>query len=139
MKEIPRMNRTFAAVCGAVVVSTALIGAQGKPAGEGNSGDNSNSASAATVTFTGCLNPGSNSDSFYLTSAKQKGVKNADKSIKILPASDKVKLEQFLTREVEVTGTIDQVESAPADKADAAAKARTLTVTKAKVRNDSCG
>lgn len=132
------MNRTFAAVCGAVVMSTALIGAQGKPAGDGNSGDNSNSASAATVTFTGCLNPGSNADSFYLTSAKQKGVKNADKSIKILPANDKVKLEQFLTREVELTGTIDQAEGAKADKADAA-KARTLTVTKAKVRNDSCG
>lgn len=132
------MNRTFAAVCGAVVMSTALIGAQGKPAGDGNSGDNSNNASAATVTFTGCLNPGSNADSFYLTSAKQKGVKNADKSIKILPANDKVKLEQFLTREVELTGTIDQAEGAKADKADAA-KARTLTVTKAKVRNDSCG
>ena len=133
------MNRTFAAVCGAVVMTTAFISAQAKPAGDGNSGDNNNSASAATVTFTGCLNPGSNADSFYLTSAKQKGVKNADKSIKILPANDKVKLEQFLTREVELTGTIDQAEGAPADKADAAAKARTLTVTKAKVRNDSCG
>ena len=132
------MNRTFAAVCGAVLVSTALMGAQGKPAGEGNSGENSNSASAASVTFTGCLNPGSNADSFYLTSAKQKGVKNADKSIKIVPANQKVKLDQFLTREVELTGTIDQADAAAADK-EGAAKPRTLTVTKAKVRNDSCG
>ena len=132
------MNRTFAAVCGAVLLSTALIGAQGKPAGDGNSGENTNSASAATVTFTGCLNPGSNSDSFYLTSAKQKGVKNADKSLKIVPANPKVKLDQFLLGEVELTGTVDQT-AAGADKADNAAKARTLTVTKAKLRNQSCG
>ena len=105
------MNRTFVAVCGAMLVSTALIGAQAKPAGEGNSGENNNSASAATVTFTGCLNPGSNADSFYLTSAKQKGAKNADKSVKVVPANPKVKLDQFLTNEVELTGTIDQAEA----------------------------
>jgi hypothetical protein len=138
MKEMSRMNRTFAAVCGAVLVSTTLIGAQGRPAGESHSGDNSNSASAASVTFTGCLNPGSNADSFYLTSAKQKGVKNADKSVKVVPANPKVKLDQFLTREVELVGTLDQPDAASADTADGA-KARTLTVTKAKVRNDSCG
>jgi hypothetical protein len=138
MKEISRMNRTFLAVCGAVLVSTALVGAQAKPAGEGNSGENNNNASTATVTFTGCLNPGSNSDSFYLTSAKQKGVKNADKSVKVVPANPKVKLDQFLTREVELVGTLDQPDAASADTADGA-KARTLTVTKAKVRNDSCG
>ena len=133
------MNRTFVAVCGAMLVSTALIGAQAKPAGEGNSGENNNSASAATVTFTGCLNPGSNADSFYLTSAKQKGAKNADKSVKVVPANPKVKLDQFLTNEVELTGTIDQAEAPSTDNADGAAKARTLTVTKAKVRRDSCG
>ena len=133
------MNRTFAAVCGAVLVSTALIGAQGKPAGEGNSGENNNSASAVTVTFTGCLNPGSNSDSFYLTSAKQKGVKSSDKSLKVLAANPKVKLAQFLTSEVEVTGTIDPADAPAADKADGTTKARTLTVTKAKLRNQFCG
>ena len=133
------MNRTFAAVCGAVLVSTALIGAQGKPAGDGNSGENSSSASAATVTFTGCLNPGSNSDSFYLTSAKQKGVKNADKSLKVVPANPKVKLDSFVLGEVELTGTVDQAEAPSADKTDGAAKARTLTVTKAKLRQQSCG
>lgn len=132
------MNRTFVAVCGAVLMSTALMGAQQKPAVEGNSGENNNSASAATVTFTGCLNPGSNADSFYLTNAKQKGVKNADKSLKVVPANPKVKLDQFLLGEVEVIGTVDQPEAA-ADKADGAAKARTLTVTKAKLRQQSCG
>jgi hypothetical protein len=130
------MNRTFVAVCGAVLVSTALVGAQAKPSGEGNSSESNNSASAASVTFTGCLNPGSSADSFYLTSAKQKGVKNADKSLKVVPANPKVKLDQFVTGEVELTGTIDQAE-APA--ADAAAKARTLTVTKVKLRQQACG
>jgi hypothetical protein len=139
MKEISRMNRTFLAVCGAVLVSTALVSAQAKPAGEGNSGENNNNASTATVTFTGCLNPGSNSDSFYLTSAKQKGVKNADKSLKIVPANPKVKLDPFVLGEVELTGTVDQPEAPSADNTDGAAKARTLTVTKAKLRNPSCG
>jgi len=129
------MNRTFAAVCGAVVVSTALIGAQGKPAGDGNSGENSSSASAATVTFTGCLNPGSNSDSFYLTSAKQKGVKNADKSLKIV-AAPKVKLEPFVAGEVEVTGNVDAADTAAAS---GSSKVRTLTVTRVKLRNQYCG
>jgi hypothetical protein len=133
------MNRTFAAVCGAVLVSTALIGAQSKPAGENNGGENNNGASAATVTFTGCLNPGSNSDSFYLTSAKQKGVKNADKSLKVVPANPKVKLDSFVLGEVELTGTVDQAEAPSPEKTDGAAKARTLTVTKAKLRQQSCG
>ena len=133
------MNRTFLAVCGAMVLSAALVGAQQKPAGEGNTSETNSGASANTVTFTGCLNPGSNADSYYLTNAKQKGVKNADKSIKIVPANPKVKLDQFVTGEVELTGTIDQTDAAPADKADGAAKARTLTVTKAKLRSQSCG
>ena len=128
------MNRTFAAVCGAVLVSTALVGAQQKPA-EGNTGENNNSASAATVTFTGCLNPGSNSDSFYLTSAKQKGVKNADKSLKIV-AAPKVKLEPFVAGEVEVTGNVDAADTAAAS---GSSKVRTLTVTKVKLRNQYCG
>ena len=133
------MNRTFAAVCGAIVLSTALIGAQAKPAGEGNSGENSNSASAATVTFTGCLNPGSDSDSFYLTSAKQKGVKNTDKSVKIVAATPKVKLEPFVTQEVEVTGTVDQPAATAAPNADGGSQVPTVTVTKVKYRSQYCG
>ena len=130
------MNRTFTAVCGAMVLSTALIGAQQKPAGEGNSSDNNAAASATTVTFTGCLNPGSNADSYYLTNAKQKGVKNGDKSLKIV-AAPKVKLEPFVTGEVEVTGTVDQA-AAPAGS-EGSSKVRTLTVTKAKLRKQYCG
>ena len=129
------MNRTFVAVCGAMVLSTALIGAQNKPAGEGNTAENG--ASAATVTFTGCLNPGSNADSYYLTNAKQKGVKDSDKSLKIV-AGPKVKLESFVTGEVEVTGTVDPADAA-ASASGGSGKARTLTVTKVKLRHQYCG
>lgn len=127
------MKRMFAAVCGAVVVSAALLGAQG-PSGDGKtSNDNKNGAHANTVTFTGCLSPGSNQESFFLTNAKQKGVKNADKTVKLVPAKTekKVGLDSFVTNEVEVTGTIDE--------AGATAQPRTLTVTKVKVRSQYCG
>jgi hypothetical protein len=129
------MNRTFVAICGAMVLSTALIGAQAKPSGEGNHGENNGGASADTVTFTGCLNPGSNADSYYLTNAKQKGVKNGDKALKIV-AAPKVKLEPFVTGEVEVTGNVDAADTAAAS---GSSKVRTLTVTKVKLRNQYCG
>ena len=127
------MKRMFAAICGAVVVSAALLGAQG-PSGDGKtSNDNKNGANANTVTFTGCLSPGSNQESFFLTNAKQKGVKNADKTVKLVPAKTekKVGLGSFVTNEVEVTGTIED--------AGATAQPRTLTVTKVKVRSQYCG
>ena len=128
------MKRTFLAVCAAALVSTALVGAQGKSSGDGT---NNAAADANAVTFTGCLSPGSSPDSYYLTKAKQKGVKNSDKALKIVPANPKVKLEPFVTEEVEVTGTIDPAETAAG--ADNGGKARTLTVTKVKVRTQSCG
>jgi len=130
------MNRTFLAACGAAVLSAALVSAQDKP----SSHDSSNAAASAnanTVTFTGCLNVGSKADSYYLTSAKQKGVKNSEKSLKVVAASPKVKLEPFVTNEVEVTGTVDQPTAASG--ADNGAAARTLTVTKVKVRTQYCG
>ena len=129
--------KTFVAVCGAVVLSAALVNAQQKPAGEGNNSENAAAASANTVTFTGCLNPGSNADSYYLTNAKQKGVKNGDKALKIV-VGPKVKLEPFVTGEVELTGTVDPAD-APAATGDGSGKVRTLTVTKAKLRNQYCG
>lgn len=134
------MNRTFAAVCGAVVMSAALLGAQGH-AGDGKaSNDNKNGANPNTVTFTGCLSPGSNSETYFLTNAKQKGVKNADKTVKLVPAKTekKVGLAPFVTNEVEVTGTIDEA-AATADTTTGAATPRTMTVTKVKVRAQYCG
>jgi len=130
------MNRTFLAACGAAVLSAALVSAQDKP-----SSHDSSSAAASTnanaVTFTGCLNVGSKADSYYLTSAKQKGVKNSEKSVKVVAATPKVKLEPFVTNEVEVTGTVDQPTAAGGT--DNGAAVRTLTVTKVKVRTQYCG
>jgi len=80
---------------------------------------------------------GSKADSYYLTSAKQKGVKNSEKSLKVVAASPKVKLEPFVTNEVEVTGTVDQPTAAGGT--DNSAAVRTLTVTKVKVRTQYCG
>jgi hypothetical protein len=136
------MNRTFAAVCGAMALSAALVGAQGHASDDGKSKkDGKNGADPNTVTFTGCLSPGSNAETFYLTNAKQKGVKNGDKTVKLVASKTdkKVGLESFVTNEVEVTGTIDGSSSGPADTAAAPGQARTLTVTKVKVRGQYCG
>jgi hypothetical protein len=130
------MNRTFLAACGAAVLSAALVSAQDKPSSH-DSSSAAASANANAVTFTGCLNVGSKADSYYLTSAKQKGVKNSEKSLKVVAASPKVKLEPFVTNEVEVTGTVDQPTAAGAT--DNSAAVRTLTVTKVKVRTQYCG
>jgi hypothetical protein len=129
------MNRTFLAVCGAALLSVALVGAQEKASGHGTDNAAAN-ANANAVTFTGCLNVGSKADSYYLTSAKQKGVKDSDKALKVVAAGPKVKLDPFVTQEVEITGTIDQADAAP--KTDSSA-ARTLTVTKVKFRAQYCG
>src|SRR5258708_28872904 len=83
------MNRTFVAVCGAVVLSVALVSAQhdAKSApGKNDKNDGKNGADANAVTLTGCLNPGSNGETFYLTNVKQKGVKNVDKTVKLVAA-----------------------------------------------------
>ena len=129
------MNRTFIAVCGAVMMSAALLGAQSQE--KASTDSNNGGAGVASVTFRGCLNPGSTADTYYLTSAKEKGVKNSDKTVKIV-AAKKGALEPFVTQEVEVTGTIDQA-TAPAASSDEASKVRTLTVTKVKSRADYCG
>jgi hypothetical protein len=124
------MNRTLGAVCTAVIMSAAMLGAQTKSADTaGRSSDNGKSAAAATevVTFTGCLSPGSKSDPFFLTSAKQKGVKSEATTVKLVPETRKVDLGTFVTHEVEVSGTIDKAGATP-----------TLTVTKIKSRNDQC-
>ena len=133
------MNHRFVAVCGAVVLSAALAGAQEKPAAnDSNSGNTSNSPAAAAVTFTGCLNAGSTQNSYFLTSAKHKGPKTTDKSVKIVPGP-KVGLDRYVTQEVEVTGTIDPAEPPAEVKADVAQPVRTLTVTKVKYRAQNCG
>ena len=128
------MNRTFGAVCTAIIMSAAMLGAQAKSGSDSSSkasaSDNGKTSAAATsgvVTFTGCLNPGSKSDPFFLTSAKEKGAKGEATTVKLVPETKKVDLGTFVTHEVEVTGTIDK-----------AGTTATLTVTKVKSRNDRC-
>jgi hypothetical protein len=120
-------------------MSAAALGAQSKPADsdKATDADKNAAASAGIVTFTGCLSPQSSKpDSFYLTSAKQKGVKGAAQTLKIVPATKKVDLDAFVTKEVEVSGTLDQ--AGPAAAAGGSDKTPTLTVTKVKIRADGC-
>ena len=137
------MNRTFVAVCGAVVLSVALVGAQAHPAGDAKSAndksDNKNASNANVVTFTGCLNPGSNGDTFFLTNVKQKGATNVDKTLKLVAAKTdkKVGLGTFVTNEVEITGSFDDPNAAPV--VGDSGQARTVTVTKVKFRSQYCG
>jgi len=135
------MNRTLVAVCTAVLMSAAILGAQTKSSdGGGKASDNGKSGAAVgagAVTFTGCLAPQGKSDSFYLTSAKQKGVKGAATTLKLVPATRKVDLDAFVTHDVEVTGTLDQ-QGASAAPAGASGTTPTLTVTKVKSRQDGC-
>ena len=136
------MNRTFNAVLGAVVLSVALVGAQGPPGDTKSANDKNESKSGANanaVTFTGCLNPGSNGETFFLTNVKQKGAKNADKTLKLVAAKTdkKVGLGTFVTNEVEVTGSFDDPNAAPV--VAESGQARTVTVTKVKFRSQYCG
>ena len=136
------MNRTLAGVCTAVLMSAAILGAQSKPsdsAGKTSDDDNKSGAAAGTsaVTFTGCVAPRGTADSFYLTGAKQKGVKGAATTVKLLPATKKVDLEAFVAHEVEVTGTLDQAGTSAAPAGGSTA-APTLTVTKVKSRAEGC-
>jgi len=126
------MNRTVVGVCAAVILSAAIVGAQAQSSDStaktsSDHGNGSAAASTATVTFTSCLNPGSKSDPFFLTSAKEKGVKGEATTVKLVPANKKVALDPFLTHDVEVTGTLDKSAATP-----------TLTVTKVKSRSDQC-
>jgi hypothetical protein len=112
-------------------MSAAVLGAQSKAKDNGNrpsdDGKSGAAASAATVVFTGCLPPKANADTFYLTEAKQKGVKGQATTVKLVPADKKVDLDSHVTQEIEVTGTLDKAGATP-----------TLTVTKVKTRDDRC-
>jgi hypothetical protein len=114
-------------------MSAALLGAQAKSTD--NSGKSSDaaktgaSANAATVTFTGCVSPGTTSDSFYLTNSKEKGVKAPATTMKLVQGPKKVGIGTFVTQGVEVTGTVEQAENGSPS---------TLTVTKIKSSDSGC-
>jgi hypothetical protein len=110
-------------------MSAAILGAQTKSSdNSAKTPDNGKNASAVTtVTYSGCLAPGTKSDSFYLTNAKQKGVKGAQAAtVKVVPSTKKVDVNSFIAHEVEVTGTLDQAATPNSETAP------TLSATKVK-------
>jgi len=103
------MHRTTIALAGAIVMSAALLSAQGSTA----------------TTYRGCLVPGSSEGNFVLNNAVAKGDKTKTKvSLKVVPESAKVNVGAQVTHEVEVTGTVS---------------GSTLTATKISWKADYCG
>ena len=120
------MRRMVVATLGAAVMSVAALAAQDK---------------GSTVVYRGCLNLGTTEGTFFMSKATEKSPKDKEKvSLKVTPATDKVKLEPFVLKEVEITGTI---EAAPAASTTGAAEGgevlRTLNATKVTWKNDYCG
>ncbi len=116
------IRRTVVATLGALVVSAAAVAAQDK---------------TSTVAYRGCLNLGTSEGTFFMSKASTKGQKDKV-SLKVTPATDKVKLEPFVLKEVEITGTF---EAAPAasGSAEAGEQLGTLKATKVTWKNDYCG
>lgn len=129
------MNRTLAGVCTAVLMSAAILGAQSQPSHSADKasdpGKAGAAASASTVTYTGCLTPRSKSNEVFLTGAKQKGDKGQATNVKLVQGAKKVDLDAFASKQVEVTGTLDQAAASAGGS-----NAQTLTVTKLKLRDD---
>src|SRR5262245_3925803 len=109
------MHRTTIAIAGAVIMSAALLSAQGSTA----------------VTYRGCLVPGSGSGNYVLSSAFANGDKSKTKvQLKVVPDNAKVNIEAQLTHEVEVTGTVTP---------GAEGKPGTISATKISWKADYCG
>jgi hypothetical protein len=132
------INRTLAIMFGAAVISAASVSAQQKPT------EPARPAAVQTdkpVTYIGCLSPGTAEDNFVLLKAEQKGqrTKAEDRlSLKIVPATPKVKLEPYVTQEVEITGTLGTPPAA-SDSSEQGETLQLLTATNVKWRANSCG
>jgi hypothetical protein len=110
------MHRTTIALAGAVIMSAALLSAQGN---------------TTATKYRGCLIPGSSQGNFMLNNAVAKGDKTKTKmSLKVVPESDKVNVEAQVTHEVEITGTVT-----PGTQGQPG----TLTATKIDWKADYCG
>lgn len=132
--KIQKSQRTFVAVIGASIASAVIISAQqsGGPAA-------ANKQEAATVTYSGCLQPGASAGTFTLINAKEKGIKGAPKvALKVVPSSEKVKLGDRVLQAVEVKGTISDA-PAPGGSAETGEVLRTLTAVSVKWQADYCG
>jgi hypothetical protein len=121
------IRRTIFATLGTVIVSTALISAQDSLGFAAQT----SSAGANTVTFRGCLNQGAADRTYVLSNAAEKGQKDKKRvTLKVVSGSEKVKLDQFLSRDVEITG---EVRDGAGDSLD------TLSATKVTWKADYCG
>ena len=125
------MHRTTIALVGAAFLSAAVLSAQNTTS-KSTAAMKSPASSGTTVTYSGCLIPGSTSDTFVLSNATAKGDKAKEKlSLNVVPSSSKVKVADRVTNAVEVVGTVTPA----AQKGDAP----TLTATKISWKADYCG
>ena len=130
------LARTFVAFIGAVITSATFVAAQ-QSAGPATA----EKKEAATVTFNGCLQPGSTADTFLLTAAKEKGDKSKGASkvaLKVVPASEKVKLGDRVLQAVEIKGTVADAASTGGTPETGEAL-KTLTATSVTWKADYCG
>lgn len=135
------MHRTFVALVGAVAMSAAIVSAQDKAAPSSGSKDSASTAGKA-VTFVGCLEPGTGDNNYTLVNAEQKGNKDKSQShvtIKVVPSTEKVKLEEHVTQTVEVSGTFEDSTPPAAGDSTTLAKLPTFSVTKVTYQRDYCG
>ena len=110
------MHRTTIALASAIIMSAALLSAQGN---------------TTATTYRGCLIPGSSESSYMLTSAVAKGDKTRTKvSLKVVPENAKINVGTHVTHEVEITGSVT---------AGSPGQPGTLTATKISWKADYCG
>ena len=132
------MHRTFVATIGAVIASASILAAQTKTPPASAAAP----AAGKTVTYVGCLGPGSSENTFLLSNAEEKGNKTSAKHLyfKVVPASEKVNLEERVTQQVEVTGTFsDSTPPAATSESGAGEKLPTFSATKVTYKADYCG
>jgi hypothetical protein len=128
----------FVATIGAVIASASILAAQTKTTPATAPAQ----AAGKTVTYIGCLGPGSSENTFMLSNAEEKGVKGGAKHLnfKVVAASEKVNLEERVTQQVEVTGTFsDSTPPAASSESGAGEKLPTLSATKISYKADYCG
>ena len=135
-------HRTLAMILGAALIGAASVSAQQNPSSDRTEPAASAAAQAdKPVTYIGCLSPGTAADNFVLLKAEQKGQKTKAEdrlSLRVVAATPKVKLEPYVTQEVEVTGTLTGSPTTASESEEGAAL-RVFTATNVKWRASSCG
>ena len=134
--KIQNVHRTFVAIIGAVITSATFVAAQ-QSAGPATA----EKKEAVSVTWNGCLQPGSTADTFLLTAAKEKGDKSKGASkvaLKVIPATEKVKLGDRILQAVEIKGTLAEA-PATGGSAETGESLKVLTATSVSWKADYCG